>query len=1561
MDFGELGEPLAQLQATLSSAGVELSARELSDALWLALHVPPRGPGVPASPLPATGPEREPAPSKALTPPSSTPHSVDSPTHGARSPVYALAGNREGVGSAAPVRIPGVRGLPHPLSITRGLRALKRRVPSMHEYELDETATTEAIADSGVLDAVLRPTLDRWLHLLLIVDDSLSMRIWRDTVRELVDALTVSGIFRSVRTCPLGAPKGVTSDHTIVLIVTDGVADHWYDGSAHARLAGVARTAPAAVLHMLPTRLWSSSALAAEPMTVRTTAPTPPNTLMRAHDPWLPPTIAPQLALPVPVLELAEWSLRPWAQLLASHGGVASLRMIDAEHVPDLLPDHDATPQHNQPATLRVRDFQATVSPEAYQLAGHLAAVDPLTLPVMRVVQAAALPDSNPACLSEVLLSGLMHIDDPLDGHDAFEFAPDVRAVLRTVIRAGSAQRTVDAVTSFIEPRLGRTPDFPAIIADRSGTLTLPRSGQPLAELRPVTPAMPYDQSGGGAQPQVSEGKPVELSEHEPLPRGTNNLPIRHPAPLFPPLQTDLGWVEEALANTTGGPVTLCGPPGAGKTTVALEYAYQHLSQYNLVWWVRGRTANEMCEDIAGIAKIAFPEEFAAPRDRKQSRFFRRRTVNDESTGGDTFERAMTWLNSQEEWLLIFDDLINKDDLLPLIGRLNARGRLLVTARDDTQAWGTKTRDLTLSYRATHDPLTRLPNIMSFQHQMSGLLCSQPHSTDDPHHAHIAKPSEEDPDRTGLAVLFCDLDGFKTINDRFGYDAGEAVLAEVGRRLRAAARDGDMVARLNGDVFGVLASHLSRDGAEELAVQLRDAIITPIRFEGRAMRVGASFGIGWAACGMTTGEVLGTADQRMQIEKHYRSRGSQSLDSVDFDRAERTRVQILADIMASDLSPDIKAALNGPNVPDFLLARPFRVVADLATLRGPAVGHLTVPSAFGDPALQNEVDVTNTHSCVLLYQHVLLEGSAEMQQHVLNRTRLRELWPWLLNQLPELVTRVWQQRFPELGDHQQTPTQSDAPERARQVQLAARLAKQEQVEQLKAEALERTREVQAREAALSRVLVDRSPGLHDHRVAVEQALAAGGAAAFVEAVEGVLAGCGYPDGLRRAWRLAYAPESRELMVDVDLPGQDVIPSVTGYRFKAADPPAVVPQPRKEAEAKDLYKQLVARLALRAVDEVLAVTPPALVTSVAFNGHVQAKDRATGKAVRPCLVSVRTERDTFDELVLDEPELDPVMCLRHLNAIVSQHPYDLEPVRPVVTFDLTKYKFTDEIDVVAGLDTSPDLAALDPSEFEHLVRRLFEAIGLKAWVTQASRDDGIDAIATNEDPITGGLCIIQAKRYKNVVPAEAVRALAGVMHDKAAAKSILVTTSSFSTASKDFAQRTGRMELIDGRALKALLKEHLGIDALNGPDASPDLAALDPSEFEHLVRRLFEAIGLKAWVTQASRDDGIDAIATDEDPITGGLCIIQAKRYKNVVPAEAVHALAGVMHDKAAAKSILVTTSSFSTASKDFAQRTGRMELIDGRALKALLKEHLGIDALNGLPKFPVGWHPQDLR
>ncbi|MGW0842092.1 diguanylate cyclase CdgB [Streptomyces sp. NPDC002787] len=141
------------------------------------------------------------------------------------------------------------------------------------------------------------------------------------------------------------------------------------------------------------------------------------------------------------------------------------------------------------------------------------------------------------------------------------------------------------------------------------------------------------------------------------------------------------------------------------------------------------------------------------------------------------------------------------------------------------------------------------------------------------HHVHAVAPEDERDDGTkGLAVLFCDLDGFKSINDRFGHNAGDAVLIEVARRLSRGVRDGDTVARLGGDEFVVLADGLGRADAQDLAVRLRNEIIQPIRVDGRTMRVGASFGIGWAHCGMTADEVLKSADERMYVEKRSRPR-----------------------------------------------------------------------------------------------------------------------------------------------------------------------------------------------------------------------------------------------------------------------------------------------------------------------------------------------------------------------------------------------------------------------------------------------------------------------------------------------------------------------------------------------------------------------------------------------------------------------------------------------------------------------------------------------------------------
>jgi Restriction endonuclease/TIR domain len=146
------------------------------------------------------------------------------------------------------------------------------------------------------------------------------------------------------------------------------------------------------------------------------------------------------------------------------------------------------------------------------------------------------------------------------------------------------------------------------------------------------------------------------------------------------------------------------------------------------------------------------------------------------------------------------------------------------------------------------------------------------------------------------------------------------------------------------------------------------------------------------------------------------------------------------------------------------------------------------------------------------------------------------------------------------------------------------------------------------------------------------------------------------------------------------------------------------------------------------------------------------------------------------------------------------------------FDLSNYRFVEEMDMAAELDRRPDLLALTPTELEHLVRQLFEAMGMTSWVTQASTNERVDVVAINDDPIAGGLYIIQVKRYTSVVGLESVYALAGLIEEKRATKGVLVTTSWVGKASRDFVARHGRIQVIEGRELRYLLKEHLGVDA-----------------------------------------------------------------------------------------------------------------------------------------------------
>ncbi|HEV3169946.1 MAG TPA: restriction endonuclease [Actinocrinis sp.] len=397
---------------------------------------------------------------------------------------------------------------------------------------------------------------------------------------------------------------------------------------------------------------------------------------------------------------------------------------------------------------------------------------------------------------------------------------------------------------------------------------------------------------------------------------------------------------------------------------------------------------------------------------------------------------------------------------------------------------------------------------------------------------------------------------------------------------------------------------------------------------------------------------------------------------------------------------------------------------------------------------------------------------------------------------------------------QERQRQEAAQQRAKQAEARRKAAEQAKALEMarRHEAGERSAQIRIQLAQFDALLQSVSSGLHSARLPLERAFDNGDLITAIDVVERTLTSCPYPAGVAGPVRAQMIPEARELIMDVELPPRDTVPAVAEYRYVASRR-EIVPVARKLIERDALYRLLIARVALRRLHEAFTVCPPSLIDSVVFNGHVSAKNPATGRPIRPCVLSVQATRALMDEMDLCEPELDPAACLHHLNAIFSKHPGDLEPVQPVVVFDARRYRFVDAIDVVAGLDSRPEILNLTPTEFEHLVRRLFEAYGLQAWVTQASRDDGVDAVAFNKDPFTGGTCVIQAKRYTKVVPANDVRALAGVMDDMNATKGILVTTSWFGKTSRDFATRNGRMQLIDARELIALLKTHLNLDAL----------------------------------------------------------------------------------------------------------------------------------------------------
>lgn len=119
---------------------------------------------------------------------------------------------------------------------------------------------------------------------------------------------------------------------------------------------------------------------------------------------------------------------------------------------------------------------------------------------------------------------------------------------------------------------------------------------------------------------------------------------------------------------------------------------------------------------------------------------------------------------------------------------------------------------------------------------------------------------------TNGALLFCDLDRFKPVNDQHGHSAGDEVLRQIARRIEGAVRIGDVVARTGGDEFVVLAPDVTLEQAAALAQRIRTAVAEPTELPTGTVAVGVTIGVAHAADALSEATLNG-ADQALMLAK----------------------------------------------------------------------------------------------------------------------------------------------------------------------------------------------------------------------------------------------------------------------------------------------------------------------------------------------------------------------------------------------------------------------------------------------------------------------------------------------------------------------------------------------------------------------------------------------------------------------------------------------------------------------------------------------------------------------
>jgi formylglycine-generating enzyme required for sulfatase activity len=398
--------------------------------------------------------------------------------------------------TALPIAVPDAGFLHETLPLIRALKPLLKRVASATVSRVNEAATVDRIAETDIWLPVMQADREPWFEVALVIDSSAGMTLWQRLIVDIQRLLRCYGSFRDLRIWQLVYVEGemglqsgsdrsirspkelLTSDgRRITIVFSDCTADYWWNGVMQPVLASWGNAMPTVIWQVLPDWMWKRTALGAgEYVSIRNRIPGANNQELQPTFLALRPSKRRQkqgavdfsAALPIclPVISTDSDSIANWSRMLAGDRRQATPGFVLLSSGWGKFSDQPVT----APSAQLLEQFRLRATPLARRLAALLSAAPVITLPVMRLIRAAMLPESSPLPVAEVFLSGLLQkVPNQPAIADAelvqYDFLAEMRDRLLDILPVVETIEVIEAVSQHVADRLNCTlVDFRALL-----------------------------------------------------------------------------------------------------------------------------------------------------------------------------------------------------------------------------------------------------------------------------------------------------------------------------------------------------------------------------------------------------------------------------------------------------------------------------------------------------------------------------------------------------------------------------------------------------------------------------------------------------------------------------------------------------------------------------------------------------------------------------------------------------------------------------------------------------------------------------------------------------------------------------------------------------------------------------------------------------------------------------------------------------------------------------------------------------------------------------------------